>query len=67
MKPSIQRDLAQLEEMLASHNKLTAQLNNPELPHPERQSIEVGLCMLRELMANKTRDIKRRLRDTREY
>jgi hypothetical protein len=62
----IERDLQQLEKMKTSYKQLSAKLNGP-LSYSERQILEVSLYMLLELMAFKTKDIKRRLRERRKY
>lgn len=67
VNPSTNRDLQQLKKMLDSYNKLAAKLENPTLPDPERQSIKAALHMLKEFMTDRTRDLKRHLRETREY
>lgn len=67
MNRSIQNDIKQLEDMLESHNKLVAKLNDPATKHHEMQIINAACYMLKELMSDKTRDIRRRLRETREY
>lgn len=64
MNPLIQKDLQQLEGMLDNYNKLAAKLEHPELSHPECQILRVSLFMLKDFMSVKTRDIKRRLRES---
>lgn len=53
--------------MLASYNQLTAKLEDLKLSEPKRQICEASLYMLKEMMADKTRDIRRRLRASQEY
>lgn len=67
VNPSIQRDLQQLEKMMESYSKFLAQLEEQDLPHHQRQATEAALVMLKELMVNKTRDVRRRLRETHRY
>ena len=64
---STKQDLQQLEKMLDSYNQLAAKLKDSELSNSERQIINASLCMLKEFMTDKTRDIKRRLRETLKY
>ena len=64
---SINRDLEQLETMLANYDKLAVKLDDPKLSHPDRQILHASLDMLKEIMQDKTRDIKRRLREVRKY
>lgn len=64
---SIKKDLQQLEQMALQHSKFLSKLENAELHHHERQSIEAGIMMLKEFMLNKSQDIKRQLRNTQEY
>lgn len=45
--------------MLHNYNKFAAKLDDPELPHAERQIIEAALVMLKQFMADKTRDMRR--------
>ena len=67
MNLSINRDLKQLKDMLANYDKLAVKLDDPSLPHPDRQILHASLDMLKEIMQDKTRDIKRRLREAQEY
>lgn len=67
MNQSIQRDLQQLDKMLANYEKLQLTLEDSELSIPQRQVTEVAMTMLQELMIDKTRDVRRRLREVREY
>lgn len=60
MNQSNPRDRQQLEKMLVNYQKLAAKLDDPNLPHSERPILEVALIMLRDFMANKTRDLKRK-------
>jgi len=46
--------------MMTNYRKLEAKLADTNLPHPERQVITAALIMLKEFMANKTRDLKRK-------
>lgn len=64
MNPSIQKDLKQLEGMLANYNKLATKLESSELSHPECQILQVSLFMLKDFMSMKTQEIKRRLRES---
>jgi hypothetical protein len=64
---SIQHDINELNRMLASYDEFNARLSDPGLSNPERSAIRAALHMLKEIMTDKTRDIKRRLRDTRKY
>lgn len=67
MSPSIRRDLEQLEHMNESYDKLMMRLRNPTLKHHERQTLSVSLAMLKECMTEKTRDVKRRMREAGKY
>lgn len=60
MNQSNPNDLKQLEQMMTNYRKLEAKLADTNLPHPERQVITAALIMLKEFMANKTRDLKRK-------
>ena len=53
--------------MLASYNKFAAQLKDAKLSEPDRQMLNASLLMLKEMMADKTRDIRRRLRESQKY
>jgi hypothetical protein len=54
------RDRQQLEKMLVNYEKLEAKLADPDLPHPDRQSIGAALVMLKEFITAKIRDLKRK-------
>ncbi len=47
--------------MVDRYIKLVDDLNNPELPHYQRQCMEAAIVMLKEFMEFKTRDIKRHI------
>lgn len=64
---STKNDLKQLDIMLASYNKFAAQLKDAKLSEPDRQMLNASLLMLKEMMADKTRDIRRRLRESQKY
>lgn len=53
------RDLQQLKQMLDNYDKFAARLDDPELPHAERQIIKAALVMLKQFMVAKTRDVER--------
>lgn len=60
--PALQRDLFELEKMVANLDKLLKQLEDKTLPHHELQITSAAVVSLKELIAVKTRDIKRRLK-----
>lgn len=53
--------------MLASYKAFEAKLASTDLEHHERQILEAHLDMLKELMVDKTRDVRRRLRESKKY
>lgn len=52
--------------MMVRLNKLEANLEL-EMPHHEKQIMLVARHMLKELIANKTRDVRRRMREMKRY
>tara|TARA_R110002096_G_scaffold108964_2_gene238487 strand:+ start:381 stop:542 length:162 start_codon:yes stop_codon:yes gene_type:complete len=52
--------------MLARYNELESKLEL-EMPNHERQIMKVAHHMLKELIANKTRDVRRRMREMQRY
>lgn len=67
MNQSNPNDIQQLEEMLARYNELQTKLADPQLEHHERQVMLVACYMLKDFMANKTRDVQRHLRGTKGH
>ena len=53
--------------MYSGYGELMMRWRNPTLEHHERQILKVSLFMLEEFMTDKTRDIKRRLRELNKY
>lgn len=60
MNQSNPNDLRQLRKMVDNYTKFEAKLDDPALPHAERQIIEAALVMLKQFMTTKTRDLNRK-------
>jgi hypothetical protein len=52
--------------MMVRLNELEEKLE-VEMPHHEKQIMLVARHMLKELIANKTRDVRRRMREMKRY
>ena len=66
MSPYPTQDIELLRRMVKHLEMFQATLNN-EMPHHERQATEAAIVELKSAIANKTRDVKRRLRETWDY
>ncbi len=62
----LRSDLKQLHDMMAEYIKLEEKLKL-SMPHHEQQIMQVAYCMLKELIDNKTRDVRRRMREMKRY
>lgn len=60
--PALKKDLADLEMMTFRLEELQRQLQDETKPHHERQIISAAIVSLSEIIAVKTRDVKRRLK-----
>jgi len=60
-------DFQRLHDMLKQYDILKRKLNELDMPHHERQVMDTARVMLREIIRNKTRDIKRRMREMMRY
>ena len=67
VNPLIQQDLKQLKLMLEHYEAFEAKLQNEQLENHDRQMLSAAKFMLQEVMWDKTRDIRRRLRESKEY
>ena len=52
--------------MMVRFNELEAKLEL-DMPNHEKQIMQVAKHMLKELIANKTRDVRRRMREMKRY
>ena len=52
--------------MMAEYIKLEEKLKL-SMPRHEQQIMQVAYCMLKELIDNKTRDVRRRMREMKRY
>ena len=66
MNQLLRSDLKQLHDMMVRLNDLEEKLE-VDMPHHERQIMTVARHMLKELIANKTRDVRRRMREMKRY
>lgn len=67
MKQLALSDAEQLDKMIIRYGEFSHKLLDPELPHHEKQSINIALLMLKELITNKLRDVKRPYRGKGHY
>jgi len=67
MNPHLQHDIELLKRMVGHLDTFQAKLLDKELPHHEKQIVKAAIVELKEHIAKKTRDIKRRLREQCDY
>jgi len=67
MNVNLNRDIEILRKMHKHLDDFTAKLLEHGLPHHERQAIEAAIIELSGHIVNKTRDVKRRLREKWDY
>lgn len=66
MSPFPTRDVELLKQMVQNLEMFQTKLND-DIPHHEKQAIEAAIVELKNAIINKTRDVKRRLRETWDY
>lgn len=66
MNQLLRNDFKQLHDMLTKYNELESKLEL-EMPSHEHQIMKVAHHMLKESIANKTRDVRRRMREMQRY
>ena len=66
MSPLPTHDIELLKQMVQNLEMFQAKLYD-DIPHHEKQAIEAAIVELKNAIINKTRDVKRRLRETWDY